>query len=91
MQDLESSLAKKDGCMKEIESTLLEQREVNNRQHKEIKLLNEKLNNEARRLKSLERENDRLRSEISLLESKVGAWLIFYWYLVDILKFILIA
>ncbi|KAI4296145.1 hypothetical protein L6164_036127 [Bauhinia variegata] len=72
VQDLESSLAKKDGCMKEIESTLLEQREVNNRQHKEIKLLNEKLNNEARRLKSLERENDRLCSEISLLESKLG-------------------
>ncbi|XWS16638.1 hypothetical protein CRYUN_Cryun34aG0108000 [Craigia yunnanensis] len=31
-----------------------------------------KLNNEARRIKSLERESDRLRSEISLLESKLG-------------------
>lgn len=45
--------------------------EINNRQREEIKLLGEKLNNEARRIKSLERESDRLRSEISLLESKV--------------------
>lgn len=73
MQDLESSLSKKDGCIKELESTLLEQRAVNNRQHEEIKLLNEKLNSEARRIKSLERESDRLCSEIALLEAKVGA------------------
>lgn len=46
--------------------------EMNNHQREEIKLLGEKLNNEARRIKSLERESDRLRSEISLLESKVG-------------------
>lgn len=45
---------------------------VNIRQHEEMKLLNEKLYNEARRVKSLERESDRLRSEISLLEAKVG-------------------
>lgn len=45
---------------------------VNNRQHEEIKILNDKLHNEARRIKSLERESDRLRSEISLLEAKVG-------------------
>ncbi|XP_054803148.1 mitotic spindle checkpoint protein MAD1-like isoform X2 [Prosopis cineraria] len=72
VQDLESSLAKRDGCIKELESTLLEQRAVNNRQHEEIKLLNEKLNSEARRIKSLERESDRLRSEIALLEAKLG-------------------
>ena len=73
MQDLESSLAKKDDCIKELESALHEQRAVNNRQHEEIKLLNEKLHNEVRRVKSLERESDRLRSEVSLLEAKVGA------------------
>ncbi|KAJ7946522.1 Mitotic spindle checkpoint protein MAD1 [Quillaja saponaria] len=72
IQELESSLAKKECCIKDIESSLHEQKELNNRQHEEIKLLNERLHNEARRIKSLERESDRLRSEISLLESKLG-------------------
>ncbi|KAJ1400411.1 Spindle assembly checkpoint component Mad1 [Sesbania bispinosa] len=72
VQGLESSLMKTDDCIKELESTLHEQKAVNNRQHEEIKLLNEKLHNEARRVKSLERESDRLRSEISLLEAKLG-------------------
>uniref|UniRef100_A0A5B7BXX2 Putative mitotic spindle checkpoint protein MAD1 n=1 Tax=Davidia involucrata TaxID=16924 RepID=A0A5B7BXX2_DAVIN len=72
VQELESSLAKKECYIKELESNLREQKEVNSRQHNEIKLLNERLNNEARRIKSLEREGDRLRSEISLLESKLG-------------------
>ena len=70
-QDLESSLVKRAGCLKELETALQEQRAVNNRQHGEIELLNEKLNSEARRIKSLERESDRLRSEIALLEAKV--------------------
>ncbi|KAL2959737.1 hypothetical protein AAZX31_17G001600 [Glycine max] len=68
----ESSLMKKDDCVKDLESTLHEQRLVNNCQLEEIKLLNEKLHSEARRVKSLERESDRLRSEISLLEAKLG-------------------
>jgi len=72
MQEPESSLMKKDDCIKDLESTLHEQRMVNNRQLDEMKLLNEKLHGEARRVKSLERESDRLRSEISLLEAKVG-------------------
>lgn len=72
MQEDESSLTNKDDCIKELESTLHELRVVNSRQHEEMKLLNEKLYNEARRVKSLERESDRLRSEISLLEAKVG-------------------
>lgn len=72
-QELESSLAKKEFCIKEMESSLHVQKEVNTRQYEEIKLLNEKLNSEARKIKSLEREGDRLRSEIALLESKVGA------------------
>ena len=71
-QEFELSLAKKENCIKELENNLCEQKEVNNRRLNEIKLLNEKLNNEARTIKSLEREGDRLRSEISLLESKVG-------------------
>lgn len=70
-QELESSLTKKEQYIKELECNLFEQKEINSRQHGEIKLLNEKLNSEARRIKSLEREGDRLRSEIALLESKV--------------------
>ncbi|PIA47060.1 hypothetical protein AQUCO_01400040v1 [Aquilegia coerulea] len=70
--DLENALAKKECSITELESQLCEQKEVISRQHGEIKLLTERLSNEARRLKSLERESDRLRSEISLLESKVG-------------------
>ncbi len=70
-QELESSIAKKELCIKELESSLREQKEVNTHQYEEIRLLNERLNNEARRIKSLEREGYRLRSEISLLESKV--------------------
>ncbi|KAL3843634.1 hypothetical protein ACJIZ3_001037 [Penstemon smallii] len=72
VQDLEASLAKKENYVKELESRLYEHKEINNRQHNEIKLLNERLTNEARRVKMLEREGDRLRSEISLLESKLG-------------------
>ncbi|KAJ6416262.1 hypothetical protein OIU84_004965 [Salix udensis] len=70
LQELESSLAQKEFCIKELESNLHAQKEVNSRQLEEIKTLNDMLNNEARRIKSLERESDRLRAEISLLESK---------------------
>lgn len=70
-QELESSLVKRDARVTELENNLWEQKEVNSRQHNEIKLLTERLNNEARQIKSLEREGDRLRSEISILESKV--------------------
>ncbi|XP_039053624.1 mitotic spindle checkpoint protein MAD1-like isoform X2 [Hibiscus syriacus] len=72
VQELESSLVKKESCIKELERNLREQKEINDRQQNEIKLLHDRLNNEARRIKSLERESDRLRSEISLLESKLG-------------------
>lgn len=73
VQELEISLAKKESYIKDLENELTEQRDVNNHQHDEVKLLNERLSNETRRIKSLERESDRLRSEISLLEAKVGA------------------
>ncbi|KAL7119728.1 hypothetical protein ACP275_02G079900 [Erythranthe tilingii] len=72
VQELEASLAKKENYVRELENSLSEQKEINSRQHNEIKSLNERLTNEARRLKMLEREGDRLRSEISLLESKLG-------------------
>ena len=70
-QDLEKALAQRESAMRELEASLREQREVINHQHDELRLMNERLGVEARRVKSLEREGDRLRSEISLLESKV--------------------
>lgn len=70
-QDLEKALAQRENTLKELEASLQEQREVINHQHNELKMMNERLSVEVRRVKSLEREGDRLRSEISLLESKV--------------------
>ncbi|VVB15495.1 unnamed protein product [Arabis nemorensis] len=72
VQGLQSSLAKKENYLKDLENDLSQLKDVNNRQRNEIELLNEKLVNEARKIKSLERDSDRLRSEISLLESKLG-------------------
>lgn len=74
VQELESALTQKgnESYIKELESNLHEQQGVNSHCRDEIKLLTERLNNEARRIKSLEREGDLLRSEISILESKVG-------------------
>ncbi|KAK1266334.1 hypothetical protein QJS04_geneDACA009091 [Acorus gramineus] len=71
-QELESSLARKEFLIRELESSLHEQKEVINHQRGELNIFHEKINIEAKRVKSLEREADRLRSEISLLESKVG-------------------
>ena len=70
-QELEISLVKKENYVRQLENSLSEIKESNSRQHNEIMLLNERLTNEGRRVKMLEREGDRLRSEISLLESKV--------------------
>ncbi|KAK9669712.1 hypothetical protein RND81_13G149500 [Saponaria officinalis] len=72
IQGLELSLTTKDAHIKELESNLIEQKAANDRHYNEMQMLNEKLNSEARRIKSLEREGDRLRSEIALLESKLG-------------------
>uniref|UniRef100_A0A803N9K7 Mitotic spindle checkpoint protein MAD1 n=1 Tax=Chenopodium quinoa TaxID=63459 RepID=A0A803N9K7_CHEQI len=71
-QGLESSLAQKDSYIKELEINLSEHKAADDRHHNEIRVLNEKLNSEARKIKSLEREGDRLRSDIALLESKLG-------------------
>lgn len=70
--ELESSLAKNDNYIVVLEGNLREQRETVDRKFTEIRLLMEKLNGEAKRVKSLEREADRYRSEISLLELKLG-------------------
>ncbi|KAL8487258.1 hypothetical protein ACS0TY_023798 [Phlomoides rotata] len=72
IQELETSLDKKEIYVKELESSLSELKGINSLQRNELNLLNERLTNEARRVKMLEREGDRLRSDISLLESKLG-------------------
>ncbi|CAN8253559.1 unnamed protein product [Cochlearia groenlandica] len=72
LQGLESSLSKKENYLKELEMDLSQLKDVNKRQRDEIELLNDRLVSEARKIKSLERDSDRLRSEISLLESKLG-------------------
>lgn len=72
LQGLELSLSQKESCIKELESEINEAKMVSHHRLQEIELLNERLNSEARRIKSLERENDRLLQQISLLESKVG-------------------
>ncbi|KFK26618.1 hypothetical protein AALP_AA8G272100 [Arabis alpina] len=72
VQGLQTSLAKKENYLKDLEKDLSQLKDVNNRQRNEIELLNEKLVTEARKIKSLERDSDRLHSEISLLESKLG-------------------
>ncbi|CAL9112838.1 unnamed protein product [Musa acuminata var. zebrina] len=72
VKDMESSLVERENTIKELESNMHEQREMVHRLHDELKLLNEQLSTEKRKVKSLEREGDRLRSEISLLESKLG-------------------
>lgn len=71
-QELEDTLSRKENSINELESQLAEQKQVIIRQHDEIKLFTERLNSEAKRIKSLERDCDRLRSEVSLLESKLG-------------------
>ncbi|CAI0437714.1 unnamed protein product [Linum tenue] len=72
LQELESSLLKREPYIKELEGDLFAQKDINTRQQDEIKSLHDRLNSEARKVKSLERESDRLRSEIFLLESKLG-------------------
>ncbi|XP_074302735.1 mitotic spindle checkpoint protein MAD1-like [Silene latifolia] len=72
IQGVELSLTQKDSHIKELENSMSEQKAANDRHYIELKMLNEKLNSESRRIKSLEREGDRLRSEIALLESKLG-------------------
>lgn len=57
--------------MKEMESSLQEHREIIAHQHAELKLSSDRLMDESKKVKSLERESDRLRHEVALLESKV--------------------
>ncbi|XP_020598023.1 mitotic spindle checkpoint protein MAD1 [Phalaenopsis equestris] len=70
--DLEIVIEHKEHIIGGLESNIFQLREIINRQHDEMKHLNEDLNVETKKVKALERESDRLRSEICLLESKLG-------------------
>lgn len=87
VQDLESSITAKENAIRELENNLNDQRQIINRQHNELEQMNDKLAIEARRIKSLEREGDRLRSEISLLESKVRVRKFIFYFVVKCLLF----
>lgn len=71
-QELEACISGKESSIKELESNLHEKKELAIQQQNEIQMLNERLINEARKNKSLERETGRLQSEIALLEAKLG-------------------
>ncbi|KAJ1286474.1 hypothetical protein BS78_03G354700 [Paspalum vaginatum] len=58
--------------IRELESTIQEQKELINHKDTELNIMNERLSLEARKSKSLEREGDQLRSQVALLESKLG-------------------
>jgi mitotic spindle assembly checkpoint protein MAD1 len=71
MQNTDSDLSKMEKLVRELESTVHEQKEVLSHKHAELNIMNERLSLETRKVKSLEREGDQLRSQVALLESKV--------------------
>uniref|UniRef100_A0A0D9YI59 DUF4094 domain-containing protein n=1 Tax=Oryza glumipatula TaxID=40148 RepID=A0A0D9YI59_9ORYZ len=72
IQNMESDLSRMEKVVTELESTIRDQRELISQQHTELNLMNEKLSIESRKAKSLERDGDQLRSQVALLESKLG-------------------
>uniref|UniRef100_J3L6D6 DUF4094 domain-containing protein n=1 Tax=Oryza brachyantha TaxID=4533 RepID=J3L6D6_ORYBR len=70
--NMESDLSRMEKVVRELEDTIRDQRELINQQHTELNLMNEKLSIESRKAKSLERDGDQLRSQVALLESKLG-------------------
>ncbi|BAD81883.1 putative mitotic checkpoint protein [Oryza sativa Japonica Group] len=71
-KNMESDLSRMEKVVTELESTIRDQRELISQQHTELNLMNEKLSIESRKAKSLERDGDQLRSQVALLESKLG-------------------
>uniref|UniRef100_A0A0E0JRQ8 Spindle assembly checkpoint component MAD1 n=1 Tax=Oryza punctata TaxID=4537 RepID=A0A0E0JRQ8_ORYPU len=71
-RNMESDLSRMEKVVTELESTIRDQRELISQQHTELNLMNEKLSIESRKAKSLERDGDQLRSQVALLESKLG-------------------
>jgi mitotic spindle assembly checkpoint protein MAD1 len=68
---MESDQSGMEKMIRELESTMHEQKELISHKDAELNMMNERLSLEARKAKSLEREGDQLRSQVALLESKV--------------------
>ena len=68
---MESDQSGMEKMIRELESTMHEQKEQISHKDTELSIMNERLSLEARKVKSLEREGDQLRSQVALLESKV--------------------
>ncbi|XP_062207646.1 mitotic spindle checkpoint protein MAD1-like isoform X3 [Phragmites australis] len=71
-KNMESDLSGMEKIIRELEGTIHEQKELISHQHAELNIMNERLSLEARKVKSLEREGDQMRSQVALLESKLG-------------------
>ncbi|RLN04086.1 mitotic spindle checkpoint protein MAD1 [Panicum miliaceum] len=69
---MESDQSGMEKMIRELESTMHEQKELISHKDAELNMMNERLSLEARKVKSLEREGDQLRSQVALLESKLG-------------------
>jgi len=69
---MESDQSGMEKMIRELESTMHEQKEQISHKDTELSIMNERLSLEARKVKSLEREGDQLRSQVALLESKLG-------------------
>ncbi|KAF8642679.1 hypothetical protein HU200_067049 [Digitaria exilis] len=68
---MESDQSGMEKIIRELESTIQELKELISHKDAELNIMNERLSLEARKVKSLEREGDQLRSQMALLESKV--------------------
>ena len=68
---MESDQSGMEKMIRELESTMHEQKEQISNKDAELSIMNERLSLEARKVKSLEREGDQLRSQVALLESMV--------------------
>ncbi|XP_062181681.1 mitotic spindle checkpoint protein MAD1-like [Phragmites australis] len=72
IKNMDSDLSGMEKIIRELESTIHDQKELISQKHAELDIMNERLSLEARKVKSLEREGDQLRSQVALLESKLG-------------------
>ena len=67
----ESDQSGMEKAIRELESIIHELKELISHKDTELNTMNERLSLETRKVKSLEREGDQLRSQVALLESKV--------------------
>ncbi|CAD6235670.1 unnamed protein product [Miscanthus lutarioriparius] len=68
----ESDQSGMEKAIRELESIIHELKELISHKDTELNIMNERLSLETRKVKSLEREGDQLRSQVALLESKLG-------------------